>query len=208
MINRDLLYYDTFETFNSLKLSANQFNTHYTLGVAGEEQEGEPLIAWKTAVFIDDTRQIWIRGKLWDVAAYDAYGLRYTLTESVGDAIDRLVNQLDNKQDKLVSGETIKTIGGNHIIGSGDIPIKTIDSLSIFGIGNISTGSNLDKISYEDYVRIRNEGTLQNRLYTIYKNGVLQRVYIGETLVMRKKIDGEAATNISAFPIVFPIIFP
>lgn len=65
MINRDLLFYDTFDQFNRLKLSANAANTKFTVGMQGAVYDGAPLIAWQTAVFIGDTRQIWIRGKLW-----------------------------------------------------------------------------------------------------------------------------------------------
>lgn len=44
-------------------------------------------------------------------------------------------------QEKLVSGENIKKIGGRSIVGQGDIPVKTINGVSIFGTGDIPIGA-------------------------------------------------------------------
>ena len=43
-----------------------------------------------------------------------------------------------NKQDKLVSGTNVKTVGGSSILGSGDISFKTINGASILGTGDIT----------------------------------------------------------------------
>lgn len=44
-------------------------------------------------------------------------------------------------QEKLVSGENIKEIGGQSIVGQGDISVKTINGVSIFGTGDIPIGA-------------------------------------------------------------------
>lgn len=44
---------------------------------------------------------------------------------------------LDTKQPNLISGENIKTINGNNILGSGDIDFKTLDNQELSGSGNI-----------------------------------------------------------------------
>ena len=45
-INKKLIHFNTFENFNSKKLSANIENTKYTLGVNGEIQKGSPDILY------------------------------------------------------------------------------------------------------------------------------------------------------------------
>lgn len=43
------------------------------------------------------------------------------------------LTQFNEKQDKLVSGENIKTLNNTSLLGSGDIPLKTINGASIIG---------------------------------------------------------------------------
>lgn len=43
----------------------------------------------------------------------------------------------DAKQDTLVSGTSIKTVGGNSLLGSGDVSFKTIGANSVLGSGDI-----------------------------------------------------------------------
>lgn len=44
----------------------------------------------------------------------------------------------DAKQDELVSGTNIKTVGGSSLLGSGDVSFKTIGTNSVLGSGDIS----------------------------------------------------------------------
>lgn len=44
------------------------------------------------------------------------------------------------KQDALVSGTNLKTVGNVNLLGSGDVEFKTINHSSISGSGNLSTG--------------------------------------------------------------------
>ena len=64
-INKKLIHFNTFENFNSKKLSANVENTQYTLGVNGEIQTGSPEILYRSIVFIKDTKQQWTHGQLY-----------------------------------------------------------------------------------------------------------------------------------------------
>lgn len=56
---------------------------------------------------------------------------------------------LDNKQDTLVSGTNIKTVGNESLVGSGNIDIKTIDNQSIMGSGNVDINSIIEQNSDE-----------------------------------------------------------
>ena len=64
-INKKLIHFNTFENFNSKKLSANIENTKYTLGVNGEIQKGSPDILYQSIVYIKDTKQQWTHGQLY-----------------------------------------------------------------------------------------------------------------------------------------------
>lgn len=80
--------------------------------------------------------------------------------------------------------------------------------LALINAGGITGGIGVfKKYTMSEYLEIVSKNEIENTFYTIYKDNELQRVYIGKTLVMRKKVDGETPTSISAFPIVFPIIF-
>lgn len=47
------------------------------------------------------------------------------LSTHTGAEIDAAVDAVSNKQDRLVSGSNIKTINGQSILGTGDIPIES-----------------------------------------------------------------------------------
>lgn len=52
--------------------------------------------------------------------------------------ITNLTSTLSGKQATLVSGTNIKTVGGESLLGSGNVAFKTINSNSIIGSGDIS----------------------------------------------------------------------
>lgn len=63
------------------------------------------------------------------------------------------------------------------------------------------------RMTLQQYEDLRKSGEIKNTFYTIYDDIGLFRVYLGKTLIMRRR---EGAGNISAgsaYPIVFPIIF-
>lgn len=61
----------------------------------------------------------------------------------LSDILNTLSDSIDKKQDTLVSGQDIKTINGNPIVGKGNISLKTINGEDIVGTGNISISSNV-----------------------------------------------------------------
>lgn len=66
-INKKLIHFKSFSDFNSKKLSANEENTQYTLGVDGEVTTGSPEILYQSIVWIKDTKQQWTHGQLYGV---------------------------------------------------------------------------------------------------------------------------------------------
>lgn len=65
-IEKRFIHFKKFSDFNSKKLSANEANTQYTVGVSGAIQNGEPDILYQSYVWIKDTKQQWTHGQLYD----------------------------------------------------------------------------------------------------------------------------------------------
>lgn len=65
-IQKRFIHFKKFSDFNSKKLSANEANTQYTVGVSGVIQNGEPDILYQSYAWIKDTKQQWTHGQLYD----------------------------------------------------------------------------------------------------------------------------------------------
>lgn len=64
---RRLIHFQTFDNFNQMKLSANDDNTQYTVGINGEIVSGTDVdVPYQAIAFIKDTEQIWTHGKLYN----------------------------------------------------------------------------------------------------------------------------------------------
>ncbi len=80
-------------------------------------------------VFIEDTKEIWNHGVYFDGNEIDLSGIE--------ESISQIEQALNNKQNNLISGETIKTIEGQSLLGEGDISI--VDSITESLSGNFLT---------------------------------------------------------------------
>lgn len=67
-INKKLIHFKTFENFNSKKLSANEENTQYTLGVDGAVTDGEPDVKYQSICWIKDVQKIWTHSTIYNCA--------------------------------------------------------------------------------------------------------------------------------------------
>lgn len=65
-IQKRFIHFKKFSDFNSKKLSANEANTQYTVGVSGAIQDGAPDILYQSYCWIKDTKQQWTHGQLYD----------------------------------------------------------------------------------------------------------------------------------------------
>ena len=70
-INKKLIHFKNFSDFNSKKLSANENNTQYTLGINGAVTNGSPDILYQSICYIKDTKQQWTHGQLYDGSKSD-----------------------------------------------------------------------------------------------------------------------------------------
>lgn len=65
-IQKRFIHFKKFSDFNSKKLSANEANTQYTIGVSGAIQSGAPDILYQSYCWIKDTQQQWTHGQLYN----------------------------------------------------------------------------------------------------------------------------------------------
>lgn len=65
-IEKRFIHFKKFSDFNSKKLSANEANTQYTIGISGAIQDGSPDVLYQSYVWIKDTKQQWTHGQLYD----------------------------------------------------------------------------------------------------------------------------------------------
>ena len=65
-IEKRFIHFKKFSDFNSKKLSANEANTQYTIGISGEIQNGSPDVLYQSYVWIKDTQQQWTHGQIYN----------------------------------------------------------------------------------------------------------------------------------------------
>jgi hypothetical protein len=115
-------------------------------------------------------------------------GLKEFDPTEINNEIDTLAQQVNTKQDKLVSGTSIKTVEGQSLLGSGNIsiPVPTVDST----LSDTSTNAVQNK-AVKAYV---DSNIYEQRIIYSAENGTLttsQRTYNAETytkLINREKI--------------------
>ena len=123
-INKKLIHFNTFENFNSKKLSANAENTQYTLGTEGTVQTGSPDILYQSIVYIKDTKQQWTHGQLYSgggtsEANVQAVDTSETLEDVTADYatrayVDGLVGDINSVLESIIgSGATLITFTVN-----------------------------------------------------------------------------------------------
>lgn len=125
-IQKRFIHFKKFSDFNSKKLSANEANTQYTVGISGEIQDGEPDVLYQSYCWIKDTQNQWTHGQLYDGSIIDLS--QYLTADEIAE-VYATIDALDSKQDALVSGTNIKTINGESILGEGNLTIEGGESV-------------------------------------------------------------------------------
>ena len=164
-INKKLIHFNTFENFNSKKLSANIENTKYTLGVNGEIQKGSPDILYQSIVYIKDTKQQWTHGQLYTSddnyfeTKVESQNKLQEAKSYTDNKTDDIKSELVKKQDVLVSGTNIKTVNGQSLLGNGDLEIQEFKTYTfdydIDGQEKPITQEELNKILEADKIYIK-----------------------------------------------------
>lgn len=75
--------------------------------------------------------------------------------QTITDLVEELNRQLAEVQGKLVSGENIKTINGESVLGSGNVS-TSIDVSALFVVGGKMQVAGIDLLTHHLYVRTEN----------------------------------------------------
>lgn len=118
----------------------------------------------------------------------------------------KIAYMLINKQDTLVSGQSIKTINGDSILGSGDIQIKKINNETLFGSGSISlqkplvSGTNIKTINNQTILGSGNLEIGGAKLYDDYgtnTDGSVTQKFTNEKLRGQKVEIGDSSSAVT-----------
>lgn len=120
-IEKRFIHFKKFSDFNSKKLSANEANTQYTVGVSGEVQDGAPDILYQSYVWIKDTKQQWTHGQLYNGSVSEAQ-LNHAITNKV------FVGTEEEYEIAYAAG-SISTGALVIILDSNEIETSTVTSL-------------------------------------------------------------------------------
>lgn len=86
------------------------------------------------------------------------------------DAVTELQNDIGNKQDRLISNTNVKTVGGNSILGSGDIPLPA----TVTVVNNLTTGGTTTALSAEQGKNLKSQ--VDGKQATLVSNGNIKTV--------------------------------
>ena len=124
-INKKLIHFKNFFDFNSKKLSANETNTQYTLGIDGAVTNGSPDILYQSICYIKDTKQQWTHGQLYD-------GSNETdpifLASPAASITEAKKTEWDNKMDKVVLAPVATSGNYNDLTNKPTIPASVTES--------------------------------------------------------------------------------
>ena len=98
-INKKLIHFRRFEDFNSKKLSANENDTAYTVGVSETVLEGAVDVKYSSICWIKDVQKMWTHGTLYSCT--DINLSDYLTEEEIAEAY-ATVESLEAKQDKVL----------------------------------------------------------------------------------------------------------
>jgi hypothetical protein len=199
-IHKRFIHFKEFKDFNSKKLSANETNTQYTLGVSGEIQEGDPDVLYQSYVWIKDTQQQWTHGQLYN-------GRHFVVDEILS---DDSINPVANKAIK----EYVDLHSQYEPVDEINVPVlelpmvKTDDALSATSIYPVQNrivthalNSKVDKVSgkqlsTEDFTTI-----LKNKLLglTNYDDTAINNAVKSLETRLNTLVNGDVTTAIDSY---------
>lgn len=112
-IQKRFIHFKKFSDFNSKKLSANEANTQYTVGVSGAIQNGEPDILYQSYCWIKDTKQQWTHAQLYGSSTSEANVQAVDTGDVIDDVtvdyatkayVDGLVGDINSVLESIISG--------------------------------------------------------------------------------------------------------
>lgn len=197
----NLIHFKTYNIFNGKKLSANEENTQYTVGVNGSLRTGTPEISYQAICWIKDTQQIWTHGQLYGVNSDDYVNKVNDLAEADGlSDISGTTYALPNTSAEdwadycLATTDMLQDVGGSNVelisiaadLSSVDSMITIDEARSIVNAYNagkliaIKCGSKLrfGRGYFIPNIFVSNQGTAASN---IFMSGILADTYFTHT---------------------------
>lgn len=145
-------------TLANKKMSANETNTSYTLGLSGEVTNGTPDVLYQQVVFIKSTRQIWTHGVLYCVTDYN--DLRNKPLIAVGNGfmsgkINQIIESMKEEypeQTELVESYYRPYVGGNNAFALGVGSRAEGDYSLALGMKSIAKGESSVAVGFNSRV--------------------------------------------------------
>ena len=133
-INKKLIHFKNYSDFNSKKLSANETNTAYRLGVDGEVTSGNPDILFQSICWIKDVKKMWTHDTVYDCSGganidFSNYVTQAEFVEFVDNVNNDVANLTNTKQDNITDLADIRSgaAKGDTAVQPEDISYVTID---------------------------------------------------------------------------------
>lgn len=184
-IEKKLIHFKKWSDFSSKKLSANEQNTQYTLGVDGTLTTGAPDILYQSVCWIKDVKKMWTHGTLYDCSGGGSVDLsQYVTDEELSNAISEFLTAEDlanvatsgsynDLQDKPTIPSAINIAGTNYT--PGDSGIIDLNQAGLYR--KPSTGIPNSDLSEE----LREKLDTAHRNAEAYKGTVTNIIINGET---------------------------
>jgi hypothetical protein len=102
-IEKKLIHFKKWSDFSSKKLSANEQNTQYTLGVDGALTTGAPDILYQSICWIKDVRKMWTHGTVYDCSGGVNVDLSNYVTQAELDELVEFVNDMNSDVANLIN---------------------------------------------------------------------------------------------------------
>lgn len=161
-IEKRFIHFKKFSDFNSKKLSANEANTQYTVGISGAIQTGSPDVLYQSYVWIKDTQQQWTHGQIYN-----------------GSDVDTVFNQADWNESDETSSAYVKN--RTHYASFNRIEIPETISSTTWTYIDIP-----DIVGYPIYVKYTFSGTVKSATLTMDDQGVEKEFNSGPQFVITR----------------------
>lgn len=160
-IEKRFIHFKKFSDFNSKKLSANEANTQYTIGISGEIQTGSPDVLYQSYIWIKDTQQQWTHGQIYNGGDVDIDTSQYISWDDVdAEMSETSTNPIQNQAVNVALSEMANAFGVFLSEKQGTISdLDTIRSGASKGATAVQPDAISDFITIDDVANVAKTGS-------------------------------------------------
>lgn len=197
-IEKKLIHFKKWSDFSSKKLSANEQNTQYTLGVDGALTTGAPDILYQSICWIKDVRKMWTHGTVYDCSGgvnvdlsnYVTQAELDELVEFVNDMNSDVANLIDTKQDNITDLADIRS--GAEKGATSVQPSDISEFITVEDLAKVATSGSYNDL--HDKPTIPSAINIAGTNYTPGDSGIID---LNTAYLYRKPIGGIPQSDLS-----------